>query len=201
MQKIYVIGGYRKTKPKIFSSVNSCMCYDIKSNNWTFIATMNKRRQKSSCAVFEGRIVVTGGLIIENSNSVGFYTKTVESYCFHENKWTYFPNLLVKRSQHTTLSINNKLFVIGGYYKSGCEVFESTTNNFVFVESLPKITSSYALSIGYKIYLFQCSLQVYDDEKTDVLILSYNDKQSALVQENSLQLDCEVFSCAKLPKK
>ena len=39
MQKIYFIGGYSKTKPKIFSSVNSCMCYDIKSNKWTFIAT------------------------------------------------------------------------------------------------------------------------------------------------------------------
>ena len=58
MQKIYVIGGYLQTET---SSINSCMCYDIKSNKWTYIASLKTCRDSASCAVFECKIVVTGG--------------------------------------------------------------------------------------------------------------------------------------------
>ena len=36
MQKIIVIGGYKNKE-----SISSCMAYDIKTNKWTYIASMN----------------------------------------------------------------------------------------------------------------------------------------------------------------
>ena len=60
MQKIYLIGGHRNIN--VYSSTDSCICYDIKNKKWTYIASMIKSRQNSSCAVFKGKIVVTGGI-------------------------------------------------------------------------------------------------------------------------------------------
>ena len=79
------------------------MCYDIKNEKWTKSASMITIRQNASCAVFKGEIVVTGG-----------YKRSSELYCFHENKWTQFADMSQGRIDHGTVSIGNKLFVIGG---------------------------------------------------------------------------------------
>ena len=59
MQKIYVIGGESKIQENSASFIDSCMCYDIKSNKWTYVASIIESRQNSSCAVFKSKIVVT----------------------------------------------------------------------------------------------------------------------------------------------
>ena len=112
MQKIYVIGGSKKTLENIYS----CMCYDLKNNKWKYIASMIKSRYYASCAVFKGKIVVTGGILRNN-----FYTlNSSESYCFYENKWKKFPDMLVNRCRHTTFSMSNKLFFVGGSDRNDC---------------------------------------------------------------------------------
>ena len=107
MQKIIVIGGSKNKK-----SVSSCMVYDIKTNKWASIASMNKSREDTSCTVFKGKVVVTGGWIqIYPGFSCGVL-KSVEAYCFYENKWTQLPDMLKTRSGHGSVSIVNKMFVI-----------------------------------------------------------------------------------------
>ena len=131
MQKITVIGG--KTNHE---SVNSCVTYDNEINKWTNIASMNENRENTSSTVFCGEIVVAGGSIKKRlgirampSFSTRFL-KSVEAYCFHENKWTKFPDMLKNKCGHSTVSIKNKMFVIARYPGGGCEVFDSVTNKF-----------------------------------------------------------------------
>ena len=56
--------------------------------------------------------------------------KITETYNYHENKWSAFPCMLLRRANHTAVSISNKMFVIGGYFNhssNNCEVFDSVT--------------------------------------------------------------------------
>ena len=88
MQKIIVIGGIKNKK-----LVSSFMANDIKTNKWTQIASMNKRRENTSCTVFKGKVVVTGGWI--KTRSFFNCLKSVKAYCFHENKWTQLPGCVI----------------------------------------------------------------------------------------------------------
>ena len=195
MHKIYVIGGCRKTLENIYT----CMCYDIKNNRWKYIASMIESRYYASCAVFEGKIVVTGGILRNN-----FFTlNSSESYCFYEDKWKKFPDMLVNRCLHTTVSMNNKLFIIGGSFRNNCEVFDSVTNKFIIITNLQGINNFVdAVSVGYKVYVFYVVPGVRQSEdRNEMVIFYYNDKQNTLIQENKLQLDCKVVTCAKMSKK
>ena len=55
MQKVYVIGGFWVVKN---ASIESCVCYDIKRNKWTYfnITLMNQHRDNASCAVFKVKL-------------------------------------------------------------------------------------------------------------------------------------------------
>ena len=212
MQKIYVVGGYIEVGNY---TINSCMCYDIKSNKWTYIASIMANRQNASCAVFKGKIVVTGGYLISDRPYEKRYRtfsrlNSSESYCFHEEKWTQFSDMLQGRIRHGTVSIGNKLLVIGGDYENTCEVLDGTTNKFALIKSLPKFKDNLyyllynieAVRIGYKIYVFRemKHRNKKDDNRSDMLVYSYNDEQNACIQENNLQLQCKVLSCAKISK-
>ena len=152
MQKIIVIGGY-----EYFKSINSCMAYDIKTNKWNYIASINKSRIDTSSTVFKGKVVVTGGWKFFSG-----VLKSVEAYCFYENKWTRFPDMLKGRCNHGTVSIGNKMFVITIDGINDSEVFNSITNKFTFIKINPHSIGNgnlnpqiSAISVGYKIYVFQ----------------------------------------------
>ena len=206
MQKVYVIGGYGKMND---ISINSCMCYDIKSNKWTYIASMIDCRQNASCAVFEGKIVVTGGYLISNDYNSLCKLKSSESYCFHENKWTQFSDMLQGRHDHSSVTIENKLFVIGGDYKNTCEVLDGITNKFVLIKSLTNLKyESYflnnikAVNIGYKIYVYR-EIQRMNKvgSRSEMFTYCYNKEQNALNQVNDLNFECMVVSCVKMSKQ
>ena len=139
MQKPFVISGR--------DSCNSydlpCMTYDKQSNIWTLIAAMLEGRENAACTVFEGKIVVSGGCskrylhVTPMSRCVAvrnYYDekllKTTEAYDYHEKKLPAFPRMLLRRANHTAVSISKKIFVIGGYFNhssNNCEVFDSVT--------------------------------------------------------------------------
>ena len=191
------------------------MCYDIKSNKWTYVAPMLTNRYSASCAVFKGKIVVTGGFLIPDRLNQGKYEpflrlSSTESYCFHENKWTHFSDMLQGRSYHGSVSIENKLFVIGGDYENTCELLDNITNKFVFIKSLPKLKDNLCrfvsnievVSIGYKIYVYRENLEtIKGSRRSDMFVYCYNKEQNALYQENDLNFECKVISCAKVSKQ
>ena len=132
----------------------SCFAHNYHENNRNELARMNTSRISPTCAVFEGKIIVTGGK--NNDHTL----KSIESYDYYENKWTNLPNMLEERNDHAAVSMGNKLFVIGGRYTTNCEVFDSFSRKFTEINSRIKfsvIKKWYfdAICIGKYIVVFQ----------------------------------------------
>ena len=67
---------------------------------------MNVSISYTSCAVFEGRIVVSGGY------NNGFLS-TVEAYDHIAEKWTNMLNIVEETYHHKSVAFKNKLFIVG----------------------------------------------------------------------------------------
>ena len=179
---IYVIGGY------LDGPTNSCIQFDTKYRNWKEICRLNETRNEAACAVFEGRVVVSGG---EREEKL----RTVEAYDHVADSWLYMPNMNKGRSHHKSVAIKNKLFVVGSDTPM-CEVFDSNCNKFVLLKSpetwdkffdLP----NYATSIGSKLVIFGC----------EKLIIFFYDVINQKWSEKPLEEinDIDGFPCAKVP--
>ena len=179
MTRLYVFGGEEG------QYLNSCLKYDTRTGKCGFIGNMSSVRTIHKCTVFEGKIVVTGGCCYGT-----LHLKSVEAYDHHENKWTYLPDMIEKRYYHGTVSMGNKMFVIGGFkhltWNLTCEVFESTSRKFTSINQLLAVNKLYyyqtsVVSIGYKVLFFYSTrdttknkLQVYDVPR-DQWCLKQND--------------------------
>ena len=151
---MYIIGGWNKSR---HLNDRSCYTYDIIENKRIKIADLNVARRYVACTVFEGKIVVTGGYF--NNREL----KSVEAYDYYENKWKFLPDMINYRSDHATVSMGNKLFVIGGYYTKSCEVFDSYVRKFTKIRSGIIVSCienwhSDAVSIGNYIVVFHSLL-------------------------------------------
>ena len=176
MNSIYMIGGYLYSK--------TCYKYEINVNNWTKIADLKIDRSKSACAVFEGKIVATGGYMYNGR------TKSAESYDYYENKWSHLPDMIGLRDDHSSFSMGNKFFVIGGYSNVDAEVFDSTSRKFTLFNIKLLCVKELGcrcetVNFGRKMYVFRtCSinrqpkLHVYnaDEKKWDFKIIIKNDR-------------------------
>ena len=118
---------------KVFQS----FCYKYVSNKWTKIANLQNERCFSACAVFEGKIVVTGG-----SNSDGSL-RSVEAYDHHKNKWTYLSDMIAKRYDHSAVSMGNKMFVIGKGNPVYYELYDSISRKFTMFKVKPPYSNFY----------------------------------------------------------
>ena len=96
--------------------------------------------QGAACTVFEGKIVVTVG------DNDWDELQSVEAYDYYENEWTYLRDMIEERSFHSTVSMGNKIFVIGGYETLGCEIFDSCSRMFTIMTSNLK---TYAIKEWY----------------------------------------------------
>ena len=80
----------------------------------------------------------------------------------------------------------------------------------VVIKSLPKfkddlsyfVSNIEAVTIGYNIYVLRDKKHrnKRDDSRSDMLVYCYNDEQNDCTQESNLQIQCKVFSCAKISK-
>ena len=129
MNQIYIVGG----ENEYVEHLDTCLKFDTKHKQWEEVARMNETRCGASCTVYEGKIVVSGGW---NHNDLN----TVEAYHHEAIKWSSLPNLIERRYFHSSVTIRNRLFIIGGYTENGsesCEVFNSNINNFVLLKQCP----------------------------------------------------------------
>ena len=67
-----------------------------------------------------------------NPNKI-VYSKSVEAYDHHKMKWNIFPNMIKGRKNHFSITIGNKLFVIGGYGKIFSKVYDSISRKFTML--------------------------------------------------------------------
>ena len=159
--------------------------------SWKEIAEMNVSRCDLSCAVFEGNIVVSGGLNTnENLNSV-------EAYDHVANTWTNMPNMVEERCHHKSVAVKNKLFIVGGNTAT-CEVYDLNYGKFNLLKFVKETTYDYiknpieVLSIGNKLFIFKrngTSVLLYDVEKDEWL------KEACSFTQN-----LDTYSCVKVPQ-
>ena len=161
MDKVFVIGGVidQKNDSCSLTTTDSCLQFNTEDYSWKEVSSMNERRNRAACAVFEERIVVSGGCNPYLSSN------TVESYDVVADTWTPMPSMIRGHYHHSLVVVKNKLIVIGVY---DCEVFDKTCNKFVAFEFPPPFSGFKALSIGCKIYIFVAARSImytYDDDK------------------------------------
>ena len=112
MDQIYIIGGMAQgLDVQIYDEddyTDLCMEFNTKYNKWIQVARMNEVRSYAASAVFEGKIVVSGGNFGEIKN-------TVEAYDRVDNSWTPMPKMIEGRNGHASVGmrLRNRLFVIG----------------------------------------------------------------------------------------
>ena len=141
LKQVFMVGG---------TDTNNCVKYDLNTEEWTILPSTQKRRYLAACTVFEGRIIVTGGIY-------GRRLKSVETYDHYENKWISLPEMIYARYDHDVVSMGNKMFVVGD--KTQCEVFDSFSRKFTLIKKIP--CDSYILynsrivaSIGHKFTVY-----------------------------------------------
>ena len=179
-QNLYIIGGCGVGCKETLSS---CLVYNIKNAKWSQIPDMNTKREHVACTVFEGKIVVSSG-----------YLKSVEAYDYYENKWTYLADMIETRVCHASVSMGNKMFVIGGYSTLNSEVFDCYSRKFTSIISFMhshNLSYFQAVNIGKDIVIFIIpwyssigKIYVYDTE-----IDEYSNIDSKIC-ENLVRVSC-----------
>ena len=180
MQQLFFISGTAEI-PEYCSRryhVYDCLSFDPKSNQWKNKASMKRRRIKAASAVFQGKIVVTGGIDGYNAED----KKSVEEYDHHRNKWTYLPDMIKRRSSHSACSMGNKLYIIGGHNTKSCEVFDSFSGKFSFIKSAPfRDYRNKSVCLGYQINVYRCNERkvfVYNTDENNWVTKRLNFKKS-----------------------
>ena len=189
MQQVYFIGKI----PVSFGSFKSkCIKYDPSHGSFSFIAQMNTCRRSAAWTVFEGKLVVCGGIDDRNFKVL----KSVEAYDHHENKWNYLPEMLYARYDHELVSMGNKMFVVGGV--TDCEVFDSFSTKFTLIKKIP--SDGYIFYNNYIVANVRNKFTVYSTCIGDYLIYSYDIVTEEWHKENKKLDEVNyVVNCIRIP--
>ena len=157
-QNIFV-GGFYYERSYGSDITNSCLQYDTKQvnckgNSWKEVAVMKEARYYAACAVFQGNIIVSGGM--DNGRNI---LSTVESYDVFADKWSSMPSMIRGKHDLSLSVVQDKLFVIG-QGRQFCEVFDNIGKQFVALESSFCIYFSVnkSIALGNKIIVIQDSV-------------------------------------------
>ena len=141
MHAIFIVGGCNSK----LDALNSCLKFDTKDKKWEDAASLNDKRSKAACAVFQGRLVVSGGWHEAGYNSESM--RSVEAYDCASDTWSRMPSMIERRYGHGSVAVKNKLFVVACFNNGNgtCEVYDSACKKFVFLKQKP---SSFAFSFN-----------------------------------------------------
>ena len=109
--------------------------------------------------------------------------------------------MINKRSHHGSLSMGNKMFVIGGVYNNTCEVFDSISRKFTAIKEIKgvdmdRLNYLRLVSIGNKIFVFPKLYWCHTFENFHIYDVL---KDEWCVKEFDLFGFKDVDSCSKLP--
>ena len=171
---MFIIGGITFSQDE---ACTTCIQYDTKTNEKKGISKMNQTRWAAASTTYEGKIVVSGGMFYAGVRGAE-NTKTVEVYDHIANTWTYMPNMVEERWNHSLVSIKSKLFVISRFNTG--EVYDKATNKFTLIKP-STITYTYgeiqATSMGNKIVVFrgdESKVMFYDTDKDEWSEIKYD---------------------------
>ena len=152
---------------------------------------MNHVRCFADSTTFKGNIVISGGWVEDYRDQ-----NTTESYDTFGNLWKQMPSMLSRKTGHSLVEVNNKLFAVGGNGDYRCEVLDDVVNRFVAVKTPIPFRVYNAIAVGVKIFAF----------KMEDFTGSSNVYKYDVEKKEWFEVLCEVkkdflnFSCFKLPK-
>ena len=161
--RLYILGGFLQTLYRLdypsFDRCSDCWAFDQSGDEIDGVGNMLMARHCHSCVVFDGKIVVTGGI----SGTEG----SVEAYDHHLNEWTYMPDLLEQHYSHGSVAMGNKFYVIGGEGTQSCEVFDKVSNKFARIKQFPRAMTFAKVEV----FRVQNEIIVKLDEKDENVII------------------------------
>ena len=194
MDKFLIFGGC----DNYLNPFYSCKIFDTTDNKWYEVAKINKARIKSASTVYEGRIVVSGGCIENNRFNV---TNTVEAYDPFADTWSSMPNMIEGRFSHCSVSIRNKLYVLGsndGQGSKKCEVFDFSCKKFVMIKPFP---STFNFDLNYVFNTFSIGNKIITIGNNSSTALYYDVEKDEWSEETfNLTKDNFFFSCTLIPQ-
>lgn len=158
--RIYVFGGGGED----FKSLNSTEIYDPQTDRWDKARDMPTIRSGAVAAVLKGRIYVMGGGFRHPDGQFEFF-KTVEIYDPPTDTWTEGPEMLMPHDFPASVTLNGRVYVMGGHHPdatrggpmtdpgfSFCEVFDPSTVTWHEITPMPTPRFAFAAVIlGNKI--------------------------------------------------
>ena len=192
MKYVFIFGGENKR------TLDSCFKFDSSSKSWTEVEKMNESKMFVGCAVYQGRVVVSGGCLYEGLNT----TSSVEAFDPLANKWSRMPSMLESRYGHSSVSIRNKLFIIGGSRGFDtvllCEVFDSESKRFVFLKQTPTSTT---FNLENKVATFSIGRKLVTIGSLSSTALYYDEEKNKWYEKAIQVTDTMyLFSCTLIPK-
>ena len=158
--------------------------YDLRTETFTNITQTGKARRKAASAVFGGRIVVSGGCKLFHREK--FKTVLVYDHCSDE--WSQMPDMLERRNDHASISIRNKLYMMGGSSQR-CEVFDTFSRKFAYIKPTWSIYKyddfpTQHVTVGNKI-------RIYNEHSLDAAV--YDVERDEWSVEKGMELGMEPF--------
>ncbi len=157
--KIYLVGGYNG------SALNSLFRYDPVTNAWETLANMQEARAGVSTAALGDKIYAISG------HNAGYHHLTVEVYDTKSNQWTDGPAIAQMIRQGAAISIDGRLFVMGGINPQDSEnsynlVWELNDQGTQWIARSPMPVGKHGIRLQAfdgKIWVYSShQLQVYD---------------------------------------
>ncbi|XP_054160419.1 kelch-like protein 18 [Oppia nitens] len=143
--KLYAIGGYNG------QITNSVEAYDIKTNTWKLVSSMNLLRYKFDAVLANNHIYVCGGYN-------GEILKSCEYYSDISNKWYFTKPMTIERDSLALVSHDGLIYAMGGYNENGylnsMEMFDTTTVHWTFKANMTSTRGNFgSASFMGKIYI------------------------------------------------
>lgn len=150
--KLYAFGGGGPN----FQSLNSTICFDPETSEWSARADMPTLRSGAVAATINDRIYVIGGGFRQEDGNFRFL-RTVDIYHPETDTWESGPDMIEPHDYPAVAVLEDKIYVLGGHHPDAtqggpktdpgfdfCERFDPTTNTWEAIAPLP--TPRFALS-------------------------------------------------------
>ncbi|MBP7478288.1 MAG: hypothetical protein KA797_07180 [Chitinophagales bacterium] len=142
--KIYVIGGYKTMYYK--NLTNAVEEYDPMTNSWITKAAMPIAKAEMASAVVNNKIYIIGGMYDSATNRIK--SNTIEEYDPISDVWTTKYTMKNSRSNFAAASINDMIYIIGGYgSNSTLDKYDPSNNTMTSLANLPTPRIGFACTI------------------------------------------------------
>ena len=144
---IFIMGGFNNMNPNDHTDV--CIEINVVDKSWRQVARMSQSKLASACTVFQGKVVVSGGI-----NQTPHALNTVKAYDHAADGWSLMPEMVYRRCCHNLIVVGNKMYGEGTFeaHDSLCGKFSKLKRPSVQLMEYTLVTK--AVPIGSKILFF-----------------------------------------------